>query len=311
MPDIYGSPMDRSERSTDARRLGGALEPVIGQVYFSRECHEAYTELGFDASPGDMSGVPLPDGVSYFTSRGSLLGQVPGTVVAAAFGVFNPDVVVPAVQRGWSITDADTIRAARDRGALAQLERLLGPEPAGADLVEAALVRGAEAVATEGRALTAGLLALDDPDHRLGTIFRRGDVLREYRGDSHIACWVAAGLSAIEIGLLTELYWGLPVRSYSRTRGWNPEQYDTAVAGLHERGLLDGDELSEQGRALRERIEVETDALLAPVLDAIGDDLTAVLETLEDWGRTIREGKGYPASGPHDLAGAAKRSSDR
>lgn len=284
---------------------------MIGQVYFSREAHEAYVELGFDASPGDMSGVPLPDGVAYFASRGSLLGQVPGTVVAAAFGVFNPDIVVPSVQRGWSITDADTIRAARDRGALAQLERLLGREPAGADVVEAALVRGAEAVPTEGRALTAGLMALDDPDHPLGTIFRRGDVLREYRGDSHIACWVAAGLSAIEIGLLTELYWGLPLRSYSRTRGWTQDQYDVAIAGLREQGLLDGDGFSEQGQALRERIEVETDALMAPVLEAIGDDLAVVLETLEDWGRTIRAGRGYPASGPHDLAGAAGDPPDR
>lgn len=292
-------------RSTDARRLGGALEPVIGQVYFSRESHEAYVELGFDASPGEMRGVPLPDGVAYFTSRGSLLGQVPGRVVAAAFGVFNPDIVVPSVRRGWSITDADTIRVARDTGALAQLERLLGPDPTGVDVVEAALVRAAGAVHSEGRALTAGLLALDDPDHRLGTIFRRGDILREYRGDSHLACWVSAGLTAIEIGLLTELYWGLPMRSYSRTRGWSDVQYDAAIEGLRTRGLVTTDGFTDEGRALRERIEVETDALMAPVLDAIGDDFHTVVETLEAWGRTIRDGSGYPASGPHDLAEVA------
>ena len=278
---------------------------MIGQVYFSPECHEEYAALGFDPSPGDMSGVALPDGVAYFTSRGSTLGQVPGQVVAAAFGVFDPEVVVPAVERGWTLTDAHTIRAARDRGATRQLERLLGPRPEGADVVEAALVRGAEAVRWEGRALTAGLLSRDDPDHPLGTIFRRGDVLREYRGDSHMAAWVAAGLTAIEIGLLTELYWGMPLRSYSRTRGWSAGQYDEAVTRLQDRGLITDDAFTDAGRTLREQIELDTDAQMAPVLDAIGDDLDDLVATMERWGRTIRDGKGYPASGPHELADAA------
>ena len=293
-------------RSSDARRLAGALEPVIGQVYFARECHENYVALGFDASPGDMGGVPLPDGVAYFTSRGSLLGKVPGEVVAAAFGVFNPAIVVPSVRRGWELTDAATIRSARDEGALGQLERLLGARPEGAGVVEAALVRASEAVPIEGRPLTAGLTALDDPDHPLGTVFRRGDVLREYRGDSHTAAWVSAGLTPIEIGLLTELFWGLPMRSYSRTRGWTSRQFDEATDALRARGLVTDDAFTEAGRELREHIEVETDARMQPVIAAIGDDLPVVVESLEAWGRTIRDGKGYPASGPHDLAGAAR-----
>ena len=96
--------MDSRELSTKARALGGALEPIIGQVYFSPECHANYVALGFQPSPGDMNGVALPEGVAYFTSRGSLMGQVSGEVVAAAFAVFNPLVVVPAVTAGWQIT---------------------------------------------------------------------------------------------------------------------------------------------------------------------------------------------------------------
>ena len=82
--------------------------------------------LGFDASSGEFYGVAMPDGPAYFTSRGSLLGQVPGQVIAAAFGVFNPEVVVPFVALGWSRTDAATICAARTEGAMAQLRRILG-----------------------------------------------------------------------------------------------------------------------------------------------------------------------------------------
>ncbi|MEZ5297047.1 MAG: hypothetical protein R2697_12455 [Ilumatobacteraceae bacterium] len=290
-----------SNQPSPARLLGGALEPVIGQVYFAPECHRRYEALGFAPSPGEFNGVAGPDGPAYFTSRGSLLGQVPGQVVAAAFGVFRTDVVVPAVAHGWTLTDADTIRDARDEGALAHLERLLGPDQDGLDRVGDALGRAAGAVRTEGRALTAGLTALDVPDHPWGRVFRFGDILREFRGDSHIAAWVTADLDAIEIGLLTELYWGSRcVRTHAR--GWTPEQFDDGEASLVSKGLIADGAFTPAGRELRERIEVETDRQMAPVLAALGDDLDDVLALLHGWGATIRAGKGYPASGPHDLA---------
>jgi hypothetical protein len=286
-----------------ARRLGGALEPVIGQVYFAPECHERYAALGFGGSPRDLNGVAAPDGPAYFTSRGSLLGQVPGQVVAAAFGVFRPDVVVAAVAHGWQLTDAPTIRDERDAGALEQLERLLGAAPDGLDVVTDAICRGAGAVRTEGRPLTAGLTALAVPDHPVGPLFRYGDVLREYRGDSHIAAWVTAGLTAIEIGLLTELFWGLPLRSYSRTRAWSDDQFDAGEELLRSKDLITPEgSFTDAGRELREHVERDTDRQMAPVLTAIGDELDIVLDVLGGWGRTIRAGKGYPASGPHDLA---------
>ena len=115
-----------------SRSLAAALEPVTGQVYFSPECHANYERLGFAPSRGEFNGVMAPDGPAYFTSRGSVMGQVAGDVVAAAFAVFNPAIVVPAVAHGWSLTDAATISAARDDGAIAQLVRVLGDTPAGA-----------------------------------------------------------------------------------------------------------------------------------------------------------------------------------
>src|SRR5437588_10618782 len=98
------------ELSKKARALGSVIEPFAGQVYFSPECHANYEKLGFDPSPGDFAGVPGPDFTAYFTSRGAVMGQVPGEVVAAAFGVFNPAGVVPAVTEGWRNTDAAKIR---------------------------------------------------------------------------------------------------------------------------------------------------------------------------------------------------------
>lgn len=289
--------------SANARRLGAALEPVIGQVYFSPECHGRYAQLGFAPSPGDANGVALPDGPAYFTSRGSVMGQVRGEVVASAFGVFDPRVVVPAVERGWSLTDAATICAARDAGALDQLERILGPDPVGRERVDALLCRATHDLRIGGRPLAAGLVGRDDPDHPLGTVWRRGDLLREYRGDSHTAAWVNGGLDAVQIGLLTELYWGLPMRSYARTRGWTDVDFDAALDALRSSGDIDADGgFTDRGRERREEIERRTDDQMMPVLAALGDDVEELIELLEPWGEAIRAAGGYLASGPHDLA---------
>ena len=297
--------MEISPTSRLARRLGSVLEPVVGQVYFSPECHRNYVALGFDPSPGDANGVALPDGPAYFASRGSLLGQVPGEVIAAAFGVFSPAVVVPSVQLAWTRTDADTIRAARADGALAQLRRLLGDRPDGVDRALELLRSAAAALPINGRHLAAGIAALEVPDDPLAAVWHLGDFLREYRGDCHNASWVAAGLSATDIGLLTELSWGMPARSYSRTRGWTTEEFDRAEHHLRDLGHLDGTgadtHLSQPGRHAREQIEVATDVQMGPALDALGGHLAELFDILAPWGETIRAGKGYLGAGPHDL----------
>jgi hypothetical protein len=288
---------------TRTRALGSALEPVAGQVYFSPECHHEYEQLGFSPSPGTLgNGVQLPDGAAYFTSRGSVMGQVPGHVVAAAFAVFNPAAVIPGVTYGWSICDAATICAARTRGATSQLTRLLGDHPAGLARVADLLARAVAPLRPEGRPLYAGLRSLEPPGDPLGAMWRLADLLREYRGDAHTAAWVSAGVDATEIGLLTELYWGLPMRTYVRTRAWSDAQLDEAEARLVERGLVADGGLTEDGRAFREQIELTTDAQCDVIVTALGDDFNELIALMAPWGQAIRDGGGYPPQGPHDLA---------
>jgi hypothetical protein len=261
--------------------------------------------LGFDPSPGDANGVALPDGPAYFASRGSVLGQVPGEVIAAAFGVFSAAVVVPSVRLAWTRTDAATIRAARADGAVAQLRRLLGEHPDGVDRVLELLQRAAKPLPVNGRHLAAGIASLDVPDDPLAAVWHVGDFLREYRGDGHNAAWVAAGLTATDIGILTELWWAMPVRSYSRTRGWTTDEFDRSEHHLRDLGYLDGagpdTHLSQAGRHAREQIEVATDAQMAPALEALGEAIDELFELMAPWGETIRAGKGYLGAGPHDL----------
>lgn len=296
-----------SELSAKARALGGALEPFVGQVYFSPECHANYVALGFAPSPGDMNGVAMPEMISYFTSRGSLMGRVPGELVAAAFAVFKPAVVVPAVTAGWAITDAVTVCAARRNGAIAQLERILGAAPGGVRKIRPILERAVSVLRPEGRPLFAGTLSQEVPDSDLGACWHFGDMLREYRGDAHTASWISAGLDATEIGLLTELFWGLPLKSYSRTRGWSDDDYTAAIDRLQSRGLVADGAFTEAGRALRESVEQGTDIQMRGPIEAIGSDFDDLVRVLDPWSKAVQTMKGYPASGPHELAEAASR----
>lgn len=293
------------EVSRGSRAVGAAIEPFSGSVYFSPECHTAYEALGFSPSPHTTKdGVALPDGAAYFVSRGSLLGQVPGEVIAATFGVFNPAVVVPEVARGWAITDAPTIEAARTEGAFAQLRRLLGPQPSGVDRVVELLTRAGERLSPAGKPLYAGVVAQGLPGEPLADAWRLADRLREYRGDAHIAAWTVAGLDGAEVGLLTDLWWSLPFRSYVRTRAWSADDLDAATARLQQRGLLDGESLSSAGRTLREEVELATDRQCRPIVEALGDGLDELVERVGDWSAAVKEARGYPPSGPQDLAPA-------
>ena len=173
------------------------------------------------------------------------------------------------------------------------------------DRVADLLVRGVAPLRTEGRPLYAGVASQTMPETALGAVWRMADMLREFRGDSHTASWVSAGFDATEIGLLTDLYWGLPMRSYSRTRGWTAEQFDAAHDRLRARGLVDETRFTEAGRAAREDIEMDTDAQMEPAIGGLGDDIEELFAIMGPWGITVRDGLGYLPGGPHDLADAA------
>jgi len=303
---VTGAPNGSTPTPLQTRRLRDVLEPLAGSVYFAPETHLAFQDIGFGPPNPGFRGVEAPNQEAYFVSRGACLGQVPGETITAAFGVFSPDVVVPATERGWAIADRDPVLGARLAGTSAFLERALTASPHQVTRATELLLRGAEAAGLAGRALFAGLRSLGMPGDPIGDLWRAADLVREHRGDCHIAAWTGAGLSGPEIMLLTELWWGMPRRSYALTRGWSTEEFDRADEAIVGRGLVtttgpDG-ALTEAGTALRRRIEAETDALEARVLHAIaepaGDDvdgLDELIGLLEPMAADIIDHDGYPA----------------
>ncbi|MGY2125652.1 SCO6745 family protein [Nocardia gipuzkoensis] len=279
----------------NARRLRNAVEPLAAGVYFAPEAHQAYAELGFEGSPLTQDGVARPEMTAYFTSRGACMGHVPGEVVAAAFGCFNPKGVVPAVAKGWQITTREAILAAREQSATTMLTRILGEQPDGLARATDLLRRAAAAAPWTGRAIHCGLRSLGFPDHPMGALWRAADLVREHRGDSHVISWAVGGADAVEILLLTEQWWGLPARSYTPSRGWTTADMDAGFQRLAQRGLMtSAEKITDAGRAFREEVEVRTDELERPLLDALGDDLDELLSYLEPWSEAIITGYSYP-----------------
>jgi hypothetical protein len=265
-----------------ARRLRNLVEPLAAGVYFAPEAQQRYEALGLNYFEG------------YFCSRGACLGKAPWSVVCAAFGAFKPAVVEQAVTGGWSKTDPEPMLAARRDGATEQLERLLG-EP-GPDVKQATdiLFSLTDGVDPSGRMLYAGLSVLPVPDTPMGRLWRAADLVREHRGDGHIAAWVSR-TDSCEITVLTELTWGLPPGAYVFTRGWNQEEVDAARARLQERGLLDGEgQLTDAGRTFRSEIEHDTDLAEREILDRLGDRAGELFSLIQPMAKTIVANGGYP-----------------
>jgi hypothetical protein len=280
-----------------AQLLRNVLEPISSNVYFSPEVNDAFDELGFGpgvSAPGCLT-IAEPSG--YYCSRAACMGQVPGDVVVAAFGVFNPKLIVPAVDRGWSIAGAAEVLDARERGATASLQRMLGDPPELAEVAKV-LQRAADAGTEAGRFLYAGLRSLEMPEHPMARFRRLVDTIREHRGDSHLAAWISAGLDPVEIGLLTELYYEMPAKRYHRSRGWTDVDLDAGIDRLRTRGLIATSSmaLTTAGRELRDSIESATDVQQQPLLDAIGADFDRLVATIAPWAMAIVAADGFPTS---------------
>ena len=285
---------------TTARQLAGYLEPIVGSVYFAPECHERYAALGFAPSPGKAGGVQLPDGPAYFTSRGSCLGQVPGELVASAFAVFNPAAVVPSVSYGWTLTDAKTIATARTEGAVAQLERILGPEPEGLDRATEILRRATDpAAARRVDRCTRACSASASPAHRWAT-----------SGASATTCASSAATRTPQLGWRSGSTRPRSACSPSSSSACRCAPTSARVRGAttslmrrssdcRSRDLVDADGtgFTDGGRELRESIEISTDLSMAPTIEAIGDDADELFALLGPWGQKMREAGGYLSGG--------------
>ena len=270
--------------ATPARRLRDALEPTAMHAVWSAGTNAALAEHGLNFLTG------------YVCGRAAPLGDVPAAVVAATFAVFEPGLVDQLWAEGRSHIRLDELIAVRNRATAASLREILGPVGPENQVAQVAdvLERAVQRIDGTGRVLFSALRAqppLHDPYARL---WRAADLVREHRGDSHIAACVAAGLDPVRMGVLSEAWVGYPVREYSGTRAWSPDVLDAAVARLEADGMLAAGELTEAGREFRDEIEAATDLAQGELLDAIGGELDPVTTQLDAWSRRCVEARAFP-----------------
>lgn len=153
----------------------------------------------------------------------------------------------------------------------------------------AGLLRDAvEAADGTGRPLFCGVRALGWPEEPVGQMWRACHALREHRGDSHTAAFVAAGFDPVRMNILTELWIGYGLGDYSTSRAWSPEATAAALDRLRQDGLVsDGDDgglrLTSAGREVREDIEAVTDRGQRDIVASLGESLDTVVEALDRW----------------------------
>lgn len=257
-------------------------------IYFVPEAADAYAALGVTGTSG------------YFASRAAPMGAVSAEVVISTFFNFKPDLVHAAIPGAWEIVAPEDLVRARLSAADQAYRRLLGDEVVESD----EMARAAELARTlaehastrvEGRPLCAGHARLEWPDEPHLILWHAQSILREFRGDGHIALLVTHGLSGID-ALVTHGAGGeVPLGPLRSTRGWSDQEWAAAVTSLRQRGWLAagrGHEttFTEWGAAQRREIEVETDRLAAAPYTNLGGEGCAELRSLtRPWSRAVSE----------------------
>ena len=281
---------DRSEAGSGAvraRKTWRTLEPLHGMIYFVPEAAEAYARLGIAGRAG------------YFASRAAPMGAVTADVVVSTFFNFKPALVHEAIPSSWELAAPSDVVGARFAAVDAAFRRLLGDAVVASEEMRraAGLARTAAEAASasglEGRPLAAAHVDVGWPDEPHLQLWHAQSILREYRGDGHVALLVVHGLSGAE-ALVTHAAAGdVPAHVLRSSRGWPDAAWSTAADSLRNRGWLEtGDELrfTEWGATERREIEDGTDALAAAPYAALGDDRCAELRTLaRPWSRTFAD----------------------
>lgn len=256
-----------------------SIEAIHDVVYFAPDAKQRYATIG-------LKGYWM----GYMASRSAALGMPPPALVVATFHGFAPSIVARALPDAWGMASRDDILATRydiARDALA-------PALADADTVRlakelSAITRGIDFA---GKPLAAAHFELPEPADDAGLLWHAATVIREYRGDCHVAVLTAAGLDGAAANSLA-IAAGLIGEHQRELRGWTKDDWATATSRLMTRGWVESDgTITAAGRAARQQIEDATDRVCAA---GLGREATGRMITIEQ--PLLELARGVEASG--------------
>ena len=245
------------------------MESIHAVTYFSPEPVGALVDAGYR---GFWMG--------YFAGRAAPLGAAGPEVVAALFYNFAPARVARALPDAWGFAAPEVALERRLTGSVAALTRAFGARgdldhdlSADVDVASELARRVARSASPDGRALFAANAALAWPDDPLAALWHAATLLREQRGDGHVATLVANGITGRQANVLQAAAGNTSRDVMFVARDYDDGEWAAIVAALGERGLVTGEnELTDEGAALHTEIERRTDELALVAFDCLDDD---------------------------------------
>jgi hypothetical protein len=268
------------EPAMNPRQLWHMIEPIHAVVYYAPEMFAESAAFGYTVDERWPS---------YFPLRAAPMGAVGPEAVTSAFYSFSPAMVARHVPAAWRIATPAALLAARLTGTDAGLRALLGSDVDSPALAEAAELgrQAALAANTAGRPLAAANAALPWPQEPHMVLWHAATILREHRGDGHIAALLATGLDPIE-SLVSFAAIGAAPREVFHSRGWTNQEWDAAAERLCGRGLLTDDgKATTAGVALRDEVERITDELAAAPWSVLGSDADRFIQLIAPFTITV------------------------
>jgi hypothetical protein len=261
------------------RSFWQAIEIIHDVVYFAPDTKQRFEALG-------LKGYWM----GYFASRSAALGTPTPELVIALFHGFAPRMVHRALPDAWSMASRDDVLATRydlARDALAS-----GLADADVERLAKELTSIWTSLDFAGKGLAAAHASLPIPDDSVGRLWHAATVLREYRGDCHVAILTSAGLDGAAANALAVAD-GRGAPNQREMRGWTEDEWAEAYERLRRRDWTDEfATITESGRAARAQIEDATDRVSASSFD---EEAQARTITLED--ALVSVARGLEASG--------------
>ena len=202
---------------------------------FARECHERYAALGLGQPVGEWRRCHREPPTTFHAPRVAVLGEVSPELAAAVFPQMASTGHRECRGAGAPCGSCErTMVDARGEGAVASLRRILGPEPYGIESF--AVIMRRAATCWRSAADPSGRVFSRTPwdGDALADSWHGAEILREVRGDAHNATWLGRGITAPQIHILTEHWYGLTGCGFRRLWGWTDAELDQGEGELVE-----------------------------------------------------------------------------
>jgi hypothetical protein len=286
--------MTDNEAARLADRCWRVLEPLHALTYFAPESREAADAIGLK---GWWMG--------YFAFRAAPLGPVPASVVRSTFFNFHKSRTDRAIPDAWALASIEAVLGARAISVAVALRRSLGDALLEETLPLLLPIAHSAASACEcaGRPLAAANQSLEVSADPVAELWQLLTVLREHRGDGHIACLEYADLDGCEALVMHAVSGAVPAEILRASRNWPEDEWALAVERLRGRGLLDETgSATNAGREMRAEIEVDTNRLAGQPYAEIGAEQTErFTELLRPLARAVVRSGGFPSVNPIGL----------